>query len=728
MILERNIQTVVLPMAFPGRQNTNSMQRGEPSEKYLMSSLKTITEDPYFSGIEITRIKDPTLRKKAINYLSKAKLHVFFGAQFVQTINEEKYAETDISSINDLDRINGVNRLKKMVDQAYEFNAEGFSFRSGRDPGEELREGAKLSLVRSIHELCEYSEKKAKALKRSPLKMILVMFDRIEDPRGRFHDQLIGPTSEAIDIARRVRDEYHHEEFGLLYDLTHMLLIRNSKTIKHYIDLEINAANSQISNSQTVSGSATQVNKSTTQKYENMVSEQVIEEPEYAEVLQYLKPYLFHVHMGNCVLDPNDPNYGDSHVSFAYPNGAIKLREMADFVKALHEMNYEGPIGFEILPRGREGSVPVLQHAKSFYDDVRTWQDVIYGVGKYKFVARDYFPEWAFFKLTDLRVRSPEIIQETLKSRKKRKALTDDGYLVILAADHPARRVTDVGNSPVIMGDRLEYLSRIVRILSYGYIDGVMTTPDIVDELAMIDHLYRKSGRRGFLDDKVLIGSMNRSGLSGVEYEMDDMLTSYWPEDLIKNNLDAGKLLFRLETGRYSRWSIRTLQVCAETIRKCKDLDIPVFLEPLPVRRKNENSPYEVIMETNELIKTVGIASGIGGSSAKTWLKIPYMDGFEKVARSTTLPILILGGESRGDPTYTIENISKALESAPNVRGALVGRNVLFPGDDDPAAVMYGTYKTIHEGLSAMEALEELIKVRDDKFDELKQVFEETLI
>ncbi len=708
MILKDNIVTVVQPMAFPGRQNTNSMQRGEPSEKYLMESLKTIASDNYFGGIEITRIKDPVLRKKAIDFLKTTKLHIFFGAQFVQSLNEEGYAPTDISSINELDRVNGVNRLKELIDQAYEFDAEGFTFRSGRDPGIELRDVAKLSLVRSIHELCEYSDNVAKKLKRKPMKLILVMFDRINDPRGRFHDQLIGPTLEAIEIARRVRDEYHHDEFGLLYDLTHMLLIRNTKSIIEHINLEIQSGDQ-------------------TEKYENLVREEEVEEPEFSEVLQYLKPYLFHVHIGNCVLDPNDPNYGDAHISFAYPNGAIKLREVADFVKALHEMDYTGPIGFEVMPRGREGSVPVLQHSKSFYDDARTWQDVIYGVGKYRFVTREYFPEWAFYKLTDLRVKNPEIIEETLKSRKRRKSLTEDGYLVILAADHPARRVTGVGDNPTLIGDRLEYLGRIVRVLTYGYVDGVMATPDLIDELAMIDYLYKKSGRKSFLDNKIIMGSMNRSGLAGIEYEMEDVITSYWPKDLVRFNLDAGKLLFRLDTGKYSRWSLKTLEECAAAVRECNELGLPVFLEPLPVTRKDENSSYEVIADANELIKIVGVVSAIGGSSAKMWIKIPYVPNFERVARSTTLPILILGGESKEDPTYTMENLSKALESGPNVRGALIGRNVLFPGDDDPAAVSYGVFRTVHDGLSAAEALEDLIKHRNDNFDELKKVFEETL-
>ncbi len=715
LILKDNVVTVVHAMAFPGRQNTNSMLRGEPGERYLMSSLKTLAEDPYFGGIEITRIKDPSLRKKAIEYLEQTNLRIFFSAQPVQILNEEGYAPSDISSVNELDRKNAVKRLMTMIDQAYEFNAESFIFMSGRDQGEELRESARLSLIRSIHELCAYSTKRAKATKQKPLKMVLEMFDRINDPKGRFHNQLIGPTFEAIEIARRVRDEYGHDEFGLLYDLTHMFLIRNVRVKRENVDIEIP--------SETVSGSAT-----TVQRFENLVSEEVIEEPEAPEVLQYLAPYLVHVHIGNCVLDPNDPNYGDSHVSFAYPNGAIKLREVADFVKALHEMGYKGPIGFEIMPRGREGSVPILQHAKAFYDDVRTWQDVIYGVGRYKFVTREYFPEWAFFKLTDLRIKNPDVISQTLKERKKRERLTNDGYLVILAADHPARRVTNVGDSPTTMGDRLEYLGRIVRIMTLGYVDGVMATPDIIDELAMIDFLYKEAGKKGFLDGKVLIGSMNRSGLSGIEYEMDDMLTSYWPKDLQRNNLDAGKLLFRLETGHYSRWSIRTLEACSRAVRECSEMGIPVFLEPLPVVKRNEDSPYETLLDAEELIKIVGIASGIGGSSANLWIKIPYVDGFERVVRSTTLPILILGGESKGDPTYTIENISKALESGPNVRGALVGRNVLFPGNDDPGAVMYAVYETVHESLSAMEALEEMIKVRNEKFTELREVFEKTLL
>ena len=90
MILSENIVSVVHFMAFPGRQNTDSMLRGEPDERYLMNSLKTIADDPYFKGIEVTRIKDPALRRKAIDFLSKTGMTIFVGAQPVQLLNEEK--------------------------------------------------------------------------------------------------------------------------------------------------------------------------------------------------------------------------------------------------------------------------------------------------------------------------------------------------------------------------------------------------------------------------------------------------------------------------------------------------------------------------------------------------------------------------------------------------------------------------------------------------------------
>ncbi len=715
MVLKDNPITVVFPMAFPGRQNTDAMLRGEPDERYLMEGLKAIDSDPYFSGIEITRIKDPVLRKKAIDFLRESRLTVYFGVQPVQIYNEEGFAKEDISSVDEIERINSVERLKEYIDQAYQFGAVSFIFQSGKDPGPDLREPAKLALIRSIVELSRFSRELAEKYNTKPLLLILEMFDRINSDRGAFHNQLIGPTRDAIDVARRLHDEYNIKEFGLLYDLSHMYLLRNVKYRYELVEIEV----PEIQEGQ-------QEVQIAGKKYIATRVEEV-EEPEAPEVLKYIMPYLYHVHIGNCVLDPNDPLYGDTHPTFAYPNGAIRLRDVANFVKALHEMGYKGPVGFEIRPRGREGSIPTLQHAKSFYDDARTWQDVIHGPSAIRYATRIFFPEWAFFKLTDFRVKNPDLITQELKKRKRKEELTKDGFLVLLAADHPGRGVIASPDNPIGMADRLEYLGRVLRVVTSPYVDGVMATPDIIEDLVLVDYVFREAGLGSFLEDKLLVGSMNRSGISGVVFEMEDRMTSYRVEDLVRYNLDAGKILFRLETGRYSRYSIQTLSYAAEEVRKANQYGLPIFIEPLPVERESENEPYRVIMTVEALVKVINIASAIGGSSARLWIKVPYIEGFNRVARSTTLPILILGGESPGDPTYAIENVSKALASAPNVRGSLIGRNVLFPGRDDPRAVARAIYEVVHNSLSAAEALEVMLEERLKDMDIVKEAFAEVL-
>ncbi len=718
MVLKDNPVTVVFPMAFPGRQNTDAMLRGEPDERYLMEGLKAIDSDPYFKGIEITRIKDPLLRKKAMDFLRSSRLRVYFGVQPVQIYNEEGFAPEDISSVDEIERKNSVERLKEYIDQAYQFGAVSFIFQSGKDPGEDLREPAKLALIRSIVELARFSREMSERYGTEPILLILEMFDRIRSDHGAFHNQLIGPTKDAIDVARRVHDEYSIKEFGLLYDLSHMYLLRNIKYRYELVEIELPGTEGQDGQENQV-----QVNE---RKY-TVTRVEEVEEPEAPEVLKYIMPYLYHVHIGNCVLDPNDPLYGDTHPTFAYPNGAIRLRDVANFVKALHEMGYKGPIGFEIRPRGREGSIPTLQHAKSFYDDARTWQDVIHGPSAVRYATRLFFPEWAFFRLTDMRVKNPDLIVQELKSRKRKRKITEDGFLVLLAADHPARGVLASPDNPVGMADRLEYLGRVLRVATSPYIDGVMATPDIIEDLVLIDRIFKEAGMKPFLEDKILVGSMNRSGIYGTVFEMEDRMTSYRVEDLVDYNLDAGKILFRLETGRYSRYSIQTMSYAAEEIRKANRYNLPIFIEPLPVYRESENEPYKVMMKPEELAKVINIASALGGSSARLWIKVPYLEGFNRVARSTTLPILILGGESPGDPTYAIENVSKALASAPNVRGSLVGRNVLFPGRDDPRAIARAIYEVVHNSLSAAEALEVMLEERLKEMDLVKEAFLEVL-
>src|SRR5437773_10186161 len=99
-------------------------------------------------------------------------------------------------------------------------------------------------------------------------------------------------------------------------------------------------------------------------------------------------------------------------------------------------------------------------------------------------------------------------------------------------------------------------------------------------------------------------------------------------------------------------------------------------------RSSKNNDSYRVVKTAEALAKIVSVASALGDSSRYLWLKLPYCESYEVVARSTTLPILLLGGESVGDPTAFLQDVAAGMSAGANVRGALVGRNVLYPGGD----------------------------------------------
>ena len=67
------------------------------------------------------------------------------------------------------------------------------------------------------------------------------------------------------------------------------------------------------------------------------------------------------------------------------------------------------------------------------------------------------------------------------------------------------------------MADRVDLLTRLVRAIVAPGVDGVLGTADVLEDLLLL----------GALDDKVVIGSMNRGGLQGAAFEIDDRFTAY---------------------------------------------------------------------------------------------------------------------------------------------------------------------------------------------------------
>src|SRR5690625_5642013 len=93
--------------------------------------------------------------------------------------------------------------------------------------------------------------------------------------------------------------------------------------------------------------------------------------------------------------------------------------------------------------------------------------------------------------------------------------------------------------------------------------------------------------------------------------------------------------------------------------------NLPICLEPLPVRRVENR--YQIIHDGDQLIPLVTLTAALGAYSRNIWLKIPYVNDFERVASATTLPIVILGGV-RSDGVDMAAKRKEAMESGRQVR------------------------------------------------------------
>lgn len=331
------------------------------------------------------------------------------------------------------------------------------------------------------------------------------------------------------------------------------------------------------------------------------------------------------------------------------------------------------------------------------------------------FVSEEFLTPAVMARITQARIEDPDLPWRAAQERVRRTSLTTAGRLNILAADHPARRVTKVGSNAIAMADRRDYLARILRVLACETVDGLMATMDLLEELLILDSFIRQAKGPSLIDGKVLIGSLNRGGLAGTSWELDDPITGPTAATCAAWKLDGAKLLLRIGDG--DAGSLKTILAGVQAINECNALRLPMFLEPLPVIRKD--SGWVVQKDAESLAKITGVASALGDSSRYLWLKLPYCPGYEAVARATSLPILLLGGESAGNPAPFLQELAGALGAGPNVRGALVGRNVLYPGNEDPLTMAGAVGGIIHKDWSVDQALDSMAANRGRDLDSL---------
>jgi len=240
----------------------------------IVETVRKIIEDDFFGAIEISWVKDISEREKLSNLLKSSHMDVVFLAGI--PILAEKI---NLSSIDEVERLEAVEKVKKWVDEAYFSGAKLLLVGGGPDPGKEKRNEAKHSLVHSLKELCEYAKEKA-----TNYTLVVTMENYDRDIDKRF---LIGPTLEAVEIAQKVREEF--DNFGLTIDQSHLSQLRESPSV----------------------------------------------------VLEKAKEYIVHVHLANCIIqDPTHPAYGDQHPRFGIEGGEVDSKEISEFLKSLQKVGY----------------------------------------------------------------------------------------------------------------------------------------------------------------------------------------------------------------------------------------------------------------------------------------------------------------------------------------------------------------------------------------------------
>ncbi|OZC87135.1 aldolase [Rhodococcus sp. 06-412-2C] len=278
-----------------------------------------------------------------------------------------------------------------------------------------------------------------------------------------------------------------------------------------------------------------------------------------------------------------------------------------------------------------------------------------------------------YAEVTAIRATDPQAIERAWATRVTRPTIRGNGRLMIVAADHPARGALSVGSNMTAMNSRTELLDRLRAALANPGVDGVLGSADILDDLVLL----------GALEDKVVFSSMNRGGLAGASFELDDRMTGATAASTAKARMNGAKMLTRIALD--DPGTLATMTACAQAIDELAAANLIAMVEPFLSRRVEGRVKND--LSTDAVIKSIHITQGLGSSSAHTWMKLPVVPEMDRVMDATTFPTLLLGGDPQTAPEETYASWARALE-IPAVRGLIVGRTLLYPPDGNVEAAV----------------------------------------
>ena len=306
-----------------------------------------------------------------------------------------------------------------------------------------------------------------------------------------------------------------------------------------------------------------------------------------------------------------------------------------------------------------------------------------------KFNCQEFLGDEVFLKLNEIKAFHPEIILE--ETAKREKPGFPHKHLVFAAADHNARMINEYKGNPIGLSNRREYLTRLVRMLQSDSIDGIEATPDIIEDLIIINRIRRESGEKDFLKGKMLVGTVNRGGLKNTVWEMDDMPACFTVDRIHKLNMDGVKFMIRLnpmdERTKY------TVRYCADAINAAESYGLPIFIEALYVETTEKG--FAMKTDSESLCKVVGVVGALGCTGANKWIEVPLNQEYHIPVGATTCPVLVVPDEVENEPEAVVKEYTKEIGIAGNVRGILLGRNVMY-NESDPLPIAEAIADTWH--------------------------------
>lgn len=297
-----------------------------------------------------------------------------------------------------------------------------------------------------------------------------------------------------------------------------------------------------------------------------------------------------------------------------------------------------------------------------------------------KFNCQEFLNDDVFRKLNEIKAFHPEVVLKETANREK------PGFphkrLVFAAADHNARMINEYKGNPIGLSNRREYLTRLVRMLQSDSVDGVEATSDIIEELIIINKIRKDAGEKDFLKGKMLVGTVNRGGLKNTIWEMDDLPVCFTVERINKLNMDGVKFMIRInpmdERAKY------TVKYCADAINEAEKYGLPVFIEALYVET-TENG-FAMKTDSESLCKVVGVVGALGCTGANKWIEVPLNNEYHIPVGATTCPVFVVPDEIESEPEAVVKEYTKEIGIADNIRGILLGRNVMY-NESDPLPI-----------------------------------------